>query len=81
MGRVRGREAQRRRGAQAAVTAGGPGRGVRQQRLRRLAAERRLIRRILFDRRRRQGYSAELGSRVSEAARSVGVADRVCACF
>ncbi len=39
------------------------------------------VRRTLFDRPRRQAYLAELGSRVSEAARNVGVAESVRACF
>lgn len=39
------------------------------------------VRRMLFDRPHRQAYLTELRSRVSEAARNVGVADRVRGCF
>ena len=39
------------------------------------------VRRILFDQQRRPAYLAELGNRVAEAARRVGVADHVQVCF
>jgi DNA repair photolyase len=39
------------------------------------------VRRILFDRRRRAAYQAELGERVAAAASRVGVSQRVCPCF